>query len=232
MKKIIVIDDDIEIQQLLMRVLSEDYEVHVESTLKAATNLVRSHRFDLIILDSDLPDGNGIHLCPFIRKEIGSEIPIIMLTKKPELSNKLQAFDFGADDYITKPFEPLELKARIKSRLKTSKEMKTEQYADLTFHLSSGQVSIARADGVEHLILTPTEYKLLHSLVKNEDQTFSRDQLLKMVWGQDIHVRHRTIDQHIANLRKKVANGKYKLKSARNLGYYATKADKKTRTAE
>ena len=186
---------------------------------------------DLIILDWMLPDKSGIDFIKLIRKEdILKDIPIIMLTAKAEEDNKIKGLMVGADDYLTKPFSPNELIARIKAVLRrgliqsVSGEIKID---NLILNVNKCQVFIG-----EHLLkLTPIEYKIIYFFMLHPNKKYSRDQLITHIWGSNVYINERTIDAQIKRLRHKLKPFGYhhRIKTVRNAGYFfAGDANEKT----
>ena len=181
----------------------------------------QSNAPDLIILDWMLPNLSGIEICRRIRRDKSTRnIPVIMLTARSEENDKIRGLDTGADDYITKPFSPKELTARIKAIFRRIRPALSEQvleYAGIEMDLSSRKIK--RDDKTIHL--GPTEFNILKFLMENPRRVFSREQLLDMVWGNDIYVEARTIDVHIRRLRKALnEDGKPNIiRTVRSAGY-------------
>lgn len=220
--KILIVDDDLNICELLkLYVEREDYVVVIANDGEDAVNKFRLERPDLILLDIMLPKKDGWQVCKEIRKS--SDCPIIMLTAKGELFDKILGLELGADDYICKPFEAKEVIARIHAVLrrtaKQSEEEKTDEivWDKLSINLSSYELKV---DG--KLIDTPPkEMELLYYLASNPNKVFTRDQLLDKVWGFEYYVDSRTVDVHIKRLREKI-NGvseEWSLKTVWGIGY-------------
>lgn len=220
--KILIVDDDLNICELLkLYVEREDYAVVIANDGEDAVNKFRLERPDLILLDIMLPKKDGWQVCKEIRKS--SDCPIIMLTAKGELFDKILGLELGADDYICKPFEAKEVIARIHAVLrrtaKQSEEEKTDEivWDKLSINLSSYELKV---DG--KLIDTPPkEMELLYYLASNPNNVFTRDQLLDKVWGFEYYVDSRTVDVHIKRLREKI-NGvseEWSLKTVWGIGY-------------
>ncbi|MGE5421968.1 MAG: response regulator transcription factor [Ignavibacteriales bacterium] len=203
-KKILVVDDEPKIVDVLADFLiSEGYKVITAATGPEAAALAASADPDLILLDVMLPDQNGFEVCRLIRKD--SNVPIIMLTAKSEEIDKLMGLEFGADDYITKPFSLREVAARIRAVLRRTEQAPSPtgsllQVGPLTLDVSRYE---AWVDG-NLLVLTATEYKILHFLAVNAGQVLSRLQILETVFGDAYEGYERSIDTHISNIRKKI----------------------------
>lgn len=217
-KKVILIDDDYDIHDLIRHTLSKEFDISYAQFLNEGESLIKKNSYDLVILDETLPDGKGSELCHKLKNELDfPDLQIIMLTQRKDLKDKLNAFGAGADDYISKPFEPLELLARINARLRSASQVHgnlLEKY-DLKLELTTQALSIAGED----ISLTPIEFKILYQLIKDEGMVKSRQDLLESVWGKGQNVIDRTVDQHVSKLRKKLAPSKMTVKSLHKKGY-------------
>ncbi|AHF10953.1 MULTISPECIES: response regulator transcription factor [Dehalobacter] len=211
MTSILVVDDDHNICQLLeLYLLNEGYQLYMVHDGSSALDVLRTEKTDLVILDIMLPVINGWEVCKMIRQI--SSVPIIMLTACDLMEDKIQGFELGVDDYIVKPFEPRELVARVKARLKNVQGYETKDRADQqaeTNVLNIGNIQVdmnryeARLEG-EKIELKPKEIQLLYFLLKNRNMVFTRDQLLEKVWGYSYEGDTRTVDVHINKLREKL----------------------------
>ncbi|MCX7711994.1 MAG: response regulator transcription factor [Clostridia bacterium] len=203
-QKILVVDDEAPICDLLkINLESEGYEVAIAFDGRDALKKVESFKPDLMILDVMLPEINGFEICKRVTAE--RPIPIIMLTAKSDLVDKVLGLELGADDYITKPFHPRELIARVKvlfRRISSDKNTPSKilENGPLTLEPDKRQVLLSGAE----LDLSVKEYDLLYFLLSNLDQVFSREVLLDRVWGYDFAGDTRTVDVHIQRLRKKL----------------------------
>ena len=202
--KILVVDDEqVLVKGITFNLQNEGYEVDSAYDGTTAVDMARRGGYDLIILDWMMPGLSGSEACMQIREF--SDVPIIMLTARSEDTDKLMGFACGADDYVTKPFNILELKARIRALLRRS-SVKREEHRSL---LTVGDVSldtqqrVAIRDG-QHIELTAKEYDLLELLMKNPRRVFSREQLMDQVWGYTYAGDYRTVDVHIRRLREKL----------------------------
>jgi two-component system OmpR family response regulator len=203
MKKILVVDDEKKIVEIIKAYLERDgFQVIAAFDGKSAIDLATTQRPDLIVLDLMLPETSGWDVCRKIRKE--SEVPIIMVTARDEVSDKIVGLEMGADDYITKPFDPKELVSRVRAvlrRTETPASMKNVIHvADLVIDLDKRTVQ--RSD-IE-IDLTHNEFDLLRIMAENPGRVFSRMQLLDKVQGDAYEGYERAIDSHIKNLRKKI----------------------------
>jgi two-component system, OmpR family, response regulator len=203
MKKVLVVDDEKKIVDIIRAYLEKDgYQVIPSFDGKTALNIALSQQPDLIILDLMLPEISGWDVCRSIRKQ--SEVPIIMLTARDEVTDKIIGLEMGADDYITKPFDPKELVSRVRAVLRRSDSPAIRkqliQIADLSIDEEKRQV-LRSGDIIE---LTPNEFDILYVMAENPGRVFSRMQLLDKVQGDAYEGYERTIDSHIKNLRKKL----------------------------
>jgi len=202
--KILVVDDDRNIVDLVRLYLERDgYQVLVAYDGLEALRLARQRRPDLIVLDLLLPEVEGLDVCRILQTE--SKVPIIMLTAKTTEEDKLIGLELGADDYVTKPFSPRELVARVRAVLRRvgqeAPEGPTEMhFADLVIDRRSHEVRV-RDEAVD---LTPTEFRLLEALAEEPGRAFTRLELLDRVFGYDFVGFERTVDVHVKNLRKKI----------------------------
>ena len=221
--KILVVDDEkLLVKGIKFNLENEGYEVECAYDGAAAVEMARNSRFDLIILDLMMPEVDGIEACMRIREF--SNVPIIMLTAKGEDVDKLMGFESGADDYLTKPFNILELKARVRALLRRA----TGAQRTAGTILSAGNISlnteerIAIKDG-QPVELTAKEYDLLELLMRNPRRVYSRENLMNMVWSYSYGGDYRTVDVHIRRLREKLedrpAEPKYIL-TKWGVGYY------------
>jgi two-component system alkaline phosphatase synthesis response regulator PhoP len=204
-KSVLVVDDDVKTVELVKLYLNRDgYKVNVAYDGPEALRLARETHPDLIVLDLMLPGCDGLEVCRTLRQE--SEVPIIMLTARTTEEDKLEALGLGADDYVTKPFSPKELAARVRAVLRRVPDEALEHRRE---EVKLGQLSIHflrhEASYAGHILpLTPVEFKLLGVLVQEPGRTFTRAQLIEKVLGYDFDGFDRTIDVHILNLRRKL----------------------------
>lgn len=218
--KILVVEDNPSVSSMLELFFSKE---GIEGDF-AADGLEGYRRYiennyDLLILDWMLPGMDGIALCRKIREQ-GDSIPIIMLTAKDSESDQVIGFEMGADDYVTKPFSPLTLMARIKAvtRRAQKNEIATNQIQTLHF-LVNKETREVQKDGKFVQSLTPKEFDLLVFFLQHPKQVFSREQLLEQVWGYQFYGDERTVDVHIKRLRKKIAGGDKLFHTVWGVGY-------------
>ena len=208
-QKILIIEDDKSVQQLIrMYLVNDGFEVIFSMDGKEGLDKALNDNPDLILLDLNLPKIDGIEICKKVRTN--SDIPIIMVTAKIEELDRLEGLENGADDYITKPFSPRELVARVKAvlrRVNTSgnKQVKISeniQSGDIYLNTASRRVKIKE----KNVTVTPTEYRLLNFFIESSGRVVSREQIIENVFGYDFSGYDRTVDTHISNLRKKLEN--------------------------
>ncbi len=226
-RTILLVEDEAPIRDMLSFVLeqagftveeAEDYDVGLDK--------IKEPYPDLILLDWMLPGGSGVQLAKKLKQhDIAKDIPVIMLTARSEEDDKIRGLEAGADDYVTKPFSPKELLARIKAVMRrvtpTSKEEPIE-FDGLILEPVSHRVS-SNGDAVD---MGPTEFKLLHFFMTHPERVYSREQLLDNVWGTNVYVEDRTVDVHIRRLRKAISKHQHDamIQTVRGSGYrFSTK---------
>lgn len=203
MSKVLVVDDDPGIVKVVRAYLEQDgFRVLVAHDGKKAMQIARNERPDLVILDLMLPEMDGWDVCRALRKE--SDVPVIMLTARVEESDKLIGLELGADDYVTKPFSPRELVARVRSVLRRVQGMPPEPERISRAHITVDTTRHAVTVGDESIDLTPTEFDLLATLMGDPGRAYTRSQLLEQTQGYAYDGYERTIDVHIKNLRQKI----------------------------
>ncbi|MEE4310578.1 MAG: response regulator [candidate division KSB1 bacterium] len=217
--RIMIVEDDPDICEILKYNLEqEDFSVELHQDGKEAMDDVFKSPPDLILLDLMLPGMNGLEIARIVRKEKETRsIPIIMITARSEEMDILQGLEQGADDYVTKPFRPREVIARVKAllRRKLRDEDEIFQFKDLTINFSRHLVYTSD----RNLELTPKEFLLLKSLINANGRVLSRDQLLDQVWGHDYYGDSRTVDVHIRRLRKKLDTWSKLVETVKGFGY-------------
>ena len=207
LEKVLVVDDDPNICEVLRMYLeNEGYSVILSYDGEEALEKVQNNKYDLILLDIMLPKLTGLEVCQQIREF--SDIPIVMLTAKGDDMDKILGLEYGADDYITKPFNILEVKARIKAIMRRTsgksesakKEQQVVEAGDLKLDCDGKRLYICGRE----INLTTKEFDVLELLVLNPNKVYSRENLLKLVWGADYPGDVRTVDVHIRRLREKI----------------------------
>ena len=222
-RRILIIEDDRDIAELVKYNLEKSgFEVHAHSDGRQILSLLRHVQPHLVILDVMLPEMDGFELCKQIRREPqGQRIPILFLTAKVEEFDKILGLELGADDYITKPFSPRELVARVRAHLRRVENVAAPQL------VSRGPIVLNRQECTVHVEgarveLSATEFKLLEYFMSHPNRVFSRDHLLDAVWGTEAFVTPRTVDVHIRRLREKIERDSEKpshIKTVRGFGY-------------
>jgi len=228
MAKILVVDDEqVLVKGIKFNLEHEGYQVEVGHDGEQAVELAREGGFDLILLDLMMPKIDGLQACMRIREF--SNVPVIMLTAKGEDSDKIMGFECGADDYITKPFNLLELKARVRALLRrsgaTEQKRSGGQLTAGHIRLDTGERAAWRDD--VPVDLTAKEFDLMELLLRNPGRVYSRENLLNVVWGYEYIGDYRTVDVHVRRLREKLeldpANPEY-IRTKWGVGYYLSKS--------
>lgn len=220
MEKILVIEDNKDYQFLIQTSLGTEYRVVVADNGKSGIDLAKEHRPDLILLDISLGEVDGFEVCHLLRgQKETAQIPIIFLSSRNDSHSKVMGFDLGADDYIEKPFEAEELKARIKVRIRQNSSRRE--------NIPSFEIQGLRIDFLGHRVFieereinfSALEFKLLSFFVRNPDRVLSRERILNNVWGVDTFVTDRVVDSHIRSIRKKLGAYKDHIESIYGEGY-------------
>ena len=220
MSRILIVEDEADLAFGLEDDLKvEGYQVEIAGDGEKASRRAREEAWDLILLDVMLPRKDGFEVCRELRRA-GVRTPIIMLTAKAHEAEKILGLELGADDYITKPFSPRELRARIKAMLRRMEEPPSDvcRFGDIEVNFLRGELS----RGGQAIEITPLELKLLRAFAASRGRILSREQLLEAAWGLGTFVTNRVVDGHIVGLRRKIepepAKPRY-LVSVRGLGY-------------
>lgn len=203
--RVLVVEDEADIRDMLSFSLERaGYSVIESPDAEQALQRLEGPLPDLVIIDWMLPGLSGLDLARRLRRDpLTAELPLLMLTARGDEADKLRSFDVGIDDYVTKPFSPRELVARIRAVLRRtgSPEAGQLQFGDLVLDTQSHRLSV----GGEPIHAGPTEFRLLEFLMRHPDRAFDREQLLDRVWGRSVYVEERTVDVHILRLRKVLA---------------------------
>ena len=205
-KKVLVVDDEkLIVKGIRFSLLQDGMEVDCAYDGEEALNRAKANSYDMILLDVMLPKMDGFEVCQAIREF--SDVPIVMLTAKGDDMDKILGLEYGADDYITKPFNILEVKARIKAIMRRTSPERAPQVqssviekGDIKLDCDSRRLFI----NDNEINLTAREFELLEILIKNENKVYSRESLLKIVWGEDYPGDVRTVDVHVRRLREKI----------------------------
>ncbi|SMG41858.1 response regulator transcription factor [Paenibacillus aquistagni] len=218
MPTILVADDDANIRELVCLFLRNDGFTTVEaSDGKEALDVYASTHVDLVVLDIMMPVMDGWTLCKELRRA-NPDLPLLMLTAKGETWEKVKGFELGTDDYLTKPFDPLELTVRVKALLKRYRigSTQTIQLGSVTLDRQSYKVT----RGTDSITLPLKEFELLYKLAGTPGQVYTREQLIDQIWGMDYAGDNRTIDVHIKRLRERFATAPdFRIETVRGLGY-------------
>jgi two-component system, OmpR family, phosphate regulon response regulator PhoB len=223
MRSILSVEDSPDSQRLIARALGSEFRVVFAQSLQEATEKLEAEVPDLVLLDVSLPDGDGFQLCSLLQTDDRTrDIPILLLTARSEVRDRIMAFSLGADDYVEKPFDLLELRTRVEARLRKSAARadrgqvirKGKLRIDVTLH----RVEYVTDGGEQEISLTPHEFRVLCRLASHEHRVFTRGQLLADLWN-DVVVTERTVDTHVSNLRRKLGGAGHYVKSVRGVGY-------------
>lgn len=223
MKSILCIDDDLVILTLISETLS-DYQIKTAQTFNEAYKLIDSQDYDAILLDIQLDHQDGLRLLEKISKKEGclNNTAVFILSSHKDISKKMMAFSLGADDFITKPFDPLELQIRLDARLKKiSSPQEIKNFGDLILDLQKQKVFQVINEEKVDLSFTAIELKIFIYLTSQLERVFSRQQIIDEVWS-NLSVTERTVDAHIGHIRKKIADSMLTIITSNNFGYFAS----------
>lgn len=218
-KNLLIVEDDVEIRKMLsIYFTDEEFNILEAETGKDAVLIFKNEKIDLVFLDIMLPEVDGLRVCEVLRES--SDVPVIMLTAKSQEEDKLRGFEYGADEYVTKPFSLKVLAARANALMKrvdgtVSKNTNVVEYAGLKVNLASSEVFINNTP----ILLTRKENDLLFLLIQNIGIILSKEQILDKVWGFEYDGDPRTVDTHIKRLREKLMNQKDLIQNVRGRGY-------------
>lgn len=218
-KRILVVDDEPNIVELTRMYLEQEgYQVESAGDGARALELINDREPALIVLDLMLPEVDGFEVCRRTRAK--SEVPIIMLTARDEDVDKIVGLELGADDYVTKPFNPRELVARVKAILRRAERAPSRgqqpiHLADLSIDPARREVSVAG----KQVKLRAKEFDLLHTFAEHKGIVLTREQLLNLVWGYDFYGQTRTVDVHVAHLRKRLDDSQVQIETVTGVGY-------------
>ena len=238
MKPILLVEDDPSSQVLVQRALGTlPCELLIADSAKTAIEVLMHTEVRLIVLDMGLPDQDGLGLCAQIQADDKTRhIPIFVLTAREDVSSKVAAFSVGVADYIVKPFNPLELRARIEAKLRQIEAIREQDEVlirgDLRLNLSNQKCYRLENGEQRDLRLTALEFRLLYQIARHEEHILSRDQILNLVWGASSEVLDRTVDAHISVLRKKLGDVSDYIRAAHGQGYcFSVNSDKKPKNS-
>lgn len=230
--QVLVVEDEPEIRELVsLLLLRQGHKVQQCGSALEALESLKKDNFDLMVLDWMLPNMSGVELLRSLGQR-ASGPPVLMLTAKAEPTDIVQGLEAGADDYITKPFEPNVFTARIKALLRRSKQLQTPVAAQAAPSeiIRLGNISINTSSyevrcGAEIIHLTPSEFKILTCMGENQGRVMTRDQLIEIVQGEGISVTGRTVDTHVFGLRKKLGDCSEQIETIRGVGYRVKAGD-------
>jgi DNA-binding response OmpR family regulator len=223
MKNIFVVEDEETSFRSIEHALSPQFNIIRAKTVQESRKILENIQPDLILLDLMLPDGDGFQVLGYIKGLAHlSDKPCMFLSSKGEVDNKVLGLKLGADDYLTKPIEPKELLARVENKISRYEKFKAPallEFGNLSLNPETQMVSISKEGRIEDLSLTPIEFKILLQLTQNSNQVFSREDLIKKVWGNAIHIQPRNIDTHVNSIRKKLQDYGNSIESVYGSGY-------------
>lgn len=219
-KLIAIIDDEPDIVELVdLHLKKAGFTTKGLFEAESFYRFLSTHIPDLIILDLMLPDADGFEICKYLKKqEKYAQIPVVMLTAKADETDKVLGLELGADDYVTKPFSPRELVARVKAVLRRKVQKEEERFVIddiLTIDLKRFEVMVEK----QKIELTSTEFRILQLLSSKQGWVFSRENILQYLWGHEKTVVDRTVDVHVRHLREKLGKAAYLIKNIRGAGY-------------
>ena len=219
MARILVVEDCPDQRALIQRSLGRDHELQTVESVAESERACAAHRFDLVLVDIGLPDGDGFAVCERLqRADDTREIPVVFLTASEELRNKVLAFQLGADDYVVKPCHAAELLARVEARLRRAAAAdRSAVLAIGDLRIDLARFAVERGDGFA-IEMTPRELRLLHLLARRPERVVSRTQILESVWA-DVVVTERTVDTHVCNIRRKLGRSRVSIRGIRGVGY-------------
>lgn len=224
MSKILITEDTTEIQIIIRNTFSIDHELTFSNTIQESKKLLQEKKFDLIILDIGLPDGDGLRFCSEIKTiKKNNNTPVFILSGKTSIEEKILGFQLGIEDFITKPFNPIELKIRVEARLRKIAEKTPHQdeisIGNLKINLSSQRVGIFLLNQFRPVELSSKEFGILTFLARHPDQVKSREEIISAIWGYGFSISDRTIDSHISRIRKKIKNSNVIIEAITHSGY-------------
>lgn len=215
--RILIVDDEQETREVLVKALEEHYEILPAADAQEAVKKAGEEHPDLVVLDLNLPDRDGLWVCAQLRQEARTKhIPILILSSRTGLSEKLEAYSVGADDYLEKPFTMPELRAKVEAKMRRLKESKPEEWVRGNITLKPDRLEVECAGKSE--TLSVLESKLMMYFMQHPDVVLPRAQILEQVWG-DVNVSDRTIDTHVVSLRRKLTAADHEIVTIYGAGY-------------
>lgn len=219
---ILVLDDSPSCQKIATESLKKLAQIKAVSTIGDARDFLSKNAVRLVILDIGLPDGDGLEFYSEMQTKLNHiDTPVVVISGSDDICKKITAFSYGAEDYIVKPYSPMELRARIERVFRTGKLSTKfkDPKSQIALDFSKFKAMHVTADKETDLMLTPHEFKILSLFLKNPETVYSREQILDTVWGRDIFLTPRTVDTHISSLRKKIAHLSVSIITIRGDGY-------------
>lgn len=221
-KKILFVEDTAE-TQLILQSLLRDYKVITCVSLEEAKRSLNHGPFAAIILDIELPDGDGLRFLAECPESIKKQAAIFIISGKNALANKAMAFTYGADDFISKPFDPIEVKMRIDAKIRKMSEQNSTnenfKIEDLLVNVAEQKLYLESENDSSQISFTSLEFRIFTFLSKNRDKVISRDEIINHIWGGRVHITDRTVDAHIAHIRKKIVASRVKIETVFGSGY-------------
>ncbi|MGE4233927.1 MAG: response regulator transcription factor [Bacteriovoracia bacterium] len=222
MISILLVDSSVETLRSVKEALGPSADISVVHNQENALNLLRKRQFQMIISEITLPGLDGFKFCALLKTRSDTKhIPFVFLTTHRDTQEKVMAFTVGASDYVVKPLEPLEFKARIESKIVKQESFEQAPVVEMglfSFHVALQRVSV---DG-QQIKLTPNEFKLLYFMATHESHVLTRNQLLQAIWGSNAEIFDRTIDAHVASLRRKLGPYGSSIETVHGVGYTFT----------
>lgn len=224
-KKILFIEDTLECQMILQNIL-KDYKTVGCSSIQEATLALKNGPYSAIILDIELPDGDGLRFLAEIPEAQKTQAAIFIISSKTALANKAMAFNYGADDFIAKPFDPIELKLRIDAKIRKLVEQQNQsanyKIEDLTVNVAEQKLYLDKNGVSTPISFTSLEFRIFAFLSKHKNKVISREEIINHIWGGKVYITDRTVDAHIAHIRKKIQPSRVKIETIFGTGYKLT----------
>ncbi|WP_413287603.1 response regulator transcription factor [Bdellovibrio sp. HCB337] len=225
MKRVLFIEDTPECQLILQNIL-KDYQLTICNSLMDAKEALKTGPFEAIILDIELPDGDGLRFLAEIPESQKNQSAIFIISSKTALANKAMAFTYGADDFIAKPFDPIELKMRVDAKIRKMHDQaqQTANFTieDLLVNVAEQRLYHEVSGKTTHINFTSLEFRIFTFLSKNKNKVISRDEIINHIWGGRVYITDRTVDAHIAHIRKKIQASRVKIETVFGTGYKLT----------
>jgi len=224
MHKILIVEDAEDCYQLVKHALGQNIDLVWANSVAKAMDHLNADSFDLVLLDVVLPDGDGFQFCSFMQNnDQFQNIPVIYLTGKSSPNDKVLGFSTGAEDYIQKPFNLMELRARVEAKLRKRDRLKQQEswvrYGDIEIDIASHKARIVSNGATREIDLTSIEFKILYLLLKRPESVLSRDEILDTIWGKGVYICARSVDTYISKLRKKLEPLSPYIQSVHGVGY-------------